>query len=85
MRTAHGLLTSVGVCVSGEDRTWSVMPVDVLVSNEDLTWLLTFVRVPISGEDSLSHQSTSVLYFNSALHYDAFEKATVNGRIMSRT
>ena len=63
--------------------TWSLTPlrvpnkdtpIDVPVSSEDLTWSLTFVRVPISSEDSLSHQSTLVLYFSSPLHHDAFEK-----------
>ena len=58
------------------------MPIDVPVSSEDLTWSLTFVDVAISGEDSLSHQSTLVLYFSSPLDrspldHDAFEKAGI--------
>ena len=49
----------------------ALLPVDVLVSSDDITWSLTFVHVPIFCEDSLSHQSTLVLYFSSPLHHGA--------------
>ena len=75
----------IGVCVPNEDYMIAHACVRVLVSSEDLTLSLTFIRVPISGDDSLSHQSTLVLYFNSPLHHDAFKKAAIKGRIMSRT
>ena len=54
----------IGVCVPNEDYMIAHACVRVLVSSEDLTLSLTFIRVPISGDDSLSHQSTLVLYFN---------------------
>ena len=69
----------IGVPISGEDNTWLLMPVDAPIPRENHTWLLMFTCVPISGEDfswSLSHQSTSVFSFSSALHH-TFKKAVV--------
>ena len=76
-------LVLVGILVLGEDHTWSLTLVRVPDGNR--TWSPTFDHVLISSEDLVSHQTTLVLYFNSPLHHDAFEKTTIKGRIMSRT
>ena len=80
-------LTLVGVCVSGEDCTWSLMPIGASIPDEDHTWSLTFTRVPFFGEDcswSATPEPTPVFSFNSPLHH-ASKKAVVKGRIMSWT
>ena len=80
-------LTLVGVCVSGEDCTWSLMPIGASIPDEDHTWSLTFTRVPFFGEDcswSATPEPTPVFSFNSPLHH-ASKKAAVKGRIMSWT